>query len=150
MFSRTLVSGGEQREGVLTMIKNSNNTVDSKLTIYHGGEILTMQEDVPSYAECLVISDTSDGGKIVFVGNIDCLDMEIKSKGKWIDLKGNCVMPGFIDPHIHPSMAAVLLSTNFITPFDWNLPDRPQVKGIRTEKDYHKGKLVLSPIKRIS
>ena len=26
------------------------------------------------------------------------------------------------DPHIHPSMAAVILSMHFITPFDWRLP----------------------------
>ena len=117
----------------------SNNSKDSIFTIYHGGEILTMQEDAPSYAECLVISDTSDGGNIVFVGNIVDLDREIMSKGKWINLKGNCVMPGFIDPHIHPSMASVLLSTNFITPFDWNLPDRPKVHGVRTETDYRTG-----------
>ena len=129
------------------MNMGSSNTIDSIFTIYHGGEILTMQDDDPSYAECLVISDTNDGGKIVFVGNIDGLDQEIKSKGNWINLKGNCVMPGFIDPHIHPSMAAVLLSTNFITPFDWNLPDRPKVTGIRTEKDYHKGRQLLNPIK---
>ena len=26
------------------------------------------------------------------------------------------------DPHIHPSMAAVILNMHFITPFDWKMP----------------------------
>ena len=26
------------------------------------------------------------------------------------------------DPHIHPSMAAVILNMHFITPFDWRMP----------------------------
>lgn len=32
------------------------------------------------------------------------------------------IMPGFIDPHLHPSMAALLLPMHFITAMDWKLP----------------------------
>ena len=39
-----------------------------------------------------------------------------------IDLKGQTLSPGFIDPHLHPSMAAFILTMNFITPFDWTFP----------------------------
>ena len=126
----------------LVQIKLLLTTRGNMATIYHGGEILTMSGDVPSYAECLVVSDPADGGTIIYVGQISELHTTIKSTGKWFDLKGACVMPGFIDPHIHPSMAAVLLTTDFITPFDWKLPDRPPVKGLRTEKEYHKGKIL--------
>ena len=38
------------------------------------------------------------------------------------DLKGKTLSPGFIDPHLHPSMAAFILTMDFITPFDWNFP----------------------------
>ena len=126
-------------------IKMNNAIIDplvgKSYTIYHGGEILTMEDDIPSYAECLVVSGPIDGGKIIYVGDISGLDVDIKSLGKWSDLNGACLLPGFIDPHIHPSMAAVLLTTNFITPFDWTLPDRPPVKGVRTELGYHKGEV---------
>ena len=44
-------------------------------------------------------------------------------------------MPGFIDPHIHPSMAGLILSMELITPLDWALPDRA-VAGVRTEAGY--------------
>ena len=32
------------------------------------------------------------------------------------------ICPGFIDPHLHPSMAAVLLPMEFITAMRWKLP----------------------------
>ena len=32
------------------------------------------------------------------------------------------ILPGFIDPHLHPSMAAVLLPMQFITALAWDLP----------------------------
>lgn len=32
------------------------------------------------------------------------------------------IMPGFIDPHLHPSMAAVILPMQFITALPWQLP----------------------------
>lgn len=39
------------------------------------------------------------------------------------------LFPGFIDPHLHPSMAAVLLPMEFVTAFEWRLPwaDLPTV-----------------------
>ena len=110
------------------------------VTVYYGGDIVTMAGDVPTYAECLVVSDPANGGKIILVGDISEVDtMSLPAAVEWFDLKGACLMPGFIDPHIHPSMAAILLTTHFITPFDWNLPDRPPVKGLRTEEGYRTG-----------
>ena len=40
-------------------------------------------------------------------------------------------MPGFIDPHLHPTLAAVLLPCHFITAMEWKLPGRvaAPVKG---------------------
>ena len=32
------------------------------------------------------------------------------------------LMPGFVDPHLHPPMAAVLLPLHFITAMEWRLP----------------------------
>ena len=33
------------------------------------------------------------------------------------------MMPGFIEPHLHPLIAAVILSGDIIAPHDWNVPD---------------------------
>jgi hypothetical protein len=31
---------------------------------------------------------------------------------------------GFVDLHLHPSMAALLMPMHFITALEWRLPDR--------------------------
>lgn len=37
-------------------------------------------------------------------------------------MRGAYLMPGFIDPHIHPMQAAVMLNLPFLAPEDWDLP----------------------------
>ena len=65
--------------------------------IYFGGDILTMAGKEPSYAEALVVED----GKIAFLGARDEA-MQMKGEGtKLIDLKGQTLLPGFIDTHGH-------------------------------------------------
>jgi predicted amidohydrolase YtcJ len=41
------------------------------------------------------------------------------------------MMPGFIDPHLHPFIGAVLLPTAFVTAFEWKVPgqDVPATRG---------------------
>jgi len=100
-------------------------------TAYYGGEIITMHGDGPEYVECVITEDKH----IVYVGTFQEASNHLHEAEKHVDLKGKCLMPGFIDPHIHPSMAALILSMEFITPFDWNLPDRTVV-GVRTQDEY--------------
>lgn len=45
------------------------------------------------------------------------------------------ITPGFVEPHIHLWMSAIFMSTDFITPADWNLP-WGEVKGVQGEKAY--------------
>lgn len=37
-------------------------------------------------------------------------------------LAGHTVMPGLIEPHVHPMLASVMLNLPFIAPDDWDLP----------------------------
>ncbi len=64
--------------------------------LYYGGDIITMDGDKPQYAEAVVEKD----GKIAFVGS----KAEAQKKfanARMIDLKGNTMLPGFLDPHSH-------------------------------------------------
>jgi len=64
--------------------------------IYVNGDILTMDGDVPVYAEAVATLDN----KIVFVGNKD----EALSRypaAQQRDLDGKALLPGFLDPHGH-------------------------------------------------
>lgn len=65
--------------------------------ILHGGQVLTMVGDSPSYAEALAVDD----GKIIFVGS-KAEAMKLKADHTVIkDLQGKLLLPGFIDPHSH-------------------------------------------------
>ena len=65
--------------------------------IYYGGDILTMDGSQPNYAEAVV----TQGEKIVFVGRKDAAIGKYGSNARLIDLKGNTMLPGFLDPHSH-------------------------------------------------
>lgn len=66
-------------------------------SIYFGGDIITVNDAQPT-AEAIAIKD----GKIVAVGSLS--ELTTSSQGaatKMIDIKGNTMLPGFIDPHSH-------------------------------------------------
>jgi predicted amidohydrolase YtcJ len=86
--------------------------------IYFGGNIITMEGDSASYVEAVVVVD----GMIAFAGSK--ADAE-KMKGDstvMIDLQGKTMFPGFIDPHIHPSIAASILPMEIVSAMQWNTP----------------------------
>lgn len=69
---------------------------ETKVKLYYNGDIITMEGEKPEYAEALVAQD----GKIVFVGKLK----EAKAKypdSAQHDLKGQTLLPGFIDAHGH-------------------------------------------------
>ena len=45
------------------------------------------------------------------------------------------MMPGFIEPHLHPSIAAIMLPNEIIAPYDWVLPDETKI-GVQGHDNY--------------
>jgi predicted amidohydrolase YtcJ len=70
------------------------NAADS---IFYGGDILTMEGDVPQYAEALAVKD----GKIVLVGSKADVEGLKGADTVVTDLQGRTLLPGFIDSHSH-------------------------------------------------
>lgn len=67
-------------------------------TIYYNGNIITMEnEDEP---EAVIVND----GVITFVGNLIEAKKNIGIGARSIDLRGQCLMPSFIDSHSHICM----------------------------------------------
>jgi predicted amidohydrolase YtcJ len=93
---------------------------------YFGGEIVTMEKSQPN-AEAVV---ASKDGKIVFVGDKDAADKQFPNSSQF-DLDGKTLMPGFIEQHLHPILAALTLSIPVIAPEEWKLPGKiwPAVLG---------------------
>ncbi|MDR2085425.1 MAG: amidohydrolase [Bacteroidales bacterium] len=67
-----------------------------KTAIYYGGDILTMNDEMP-VAEAVLIGD----GKILAVGKQKEILKNKKRDTKLIDIKGKTMLPGFIDSHSH-------------------------------------------------
>ncbi|WP_392339348.1 amidohydrolase family protein [Moritella marina] len=93
--------------------------------IYFGGDILTMADVLPSYAEAVATKDT----KIIFVGSkLEAMKFS-GDNTKLINISGKTMLPGFIEPHVHPSIAAIMLPNEIIAPYDWVLPSEVK-KGV--------------------
>ena len=106
----------------------------SGITVFTARKIVTM---VPSQPEATAVA--VQDGKIVEVGSLETMRPWLEARPHEIDnrFKDHVLMPGFIDPHLHPSMAAILLPCHFITAMEWRLPDRTSPPVV-THEDYLK------------
>lgn len=88
-------------------------------TIFHGGPIVTVDEKQPEVS-ALAIKD----GAIVAVGkDADVLAAHRGPSTKVVDLRGHTLMPGFVEPHVHISLTAMVEDvaldlSNFTLPYD--------------------------------
>ena len=98
------------------------------IDIFLARRIITMN---PSWPEGTAVAVRD--GAILEVG-------ELESFGPWLarddhriidDFADQVIMPGLIDPHLHPLMAAVLLPMQFITALEWKFPWEtvPETRG---------------------
>ena len=69
----------------------------SHVTVYTGGNILTMAGDTPQYVEALAVKD----GKIVAAGTRAEIDQSAGAGATVVDLGGKTMIPGFVDAHSH-------------------------------------------------
>ena len=67
------------------------------VTVYSGGDILTMAGREPAYAEALAVRD----GKILAVGTRAEVAKAAGAGATQVDLAGKTLVPGFIDGHSH-------------------------------------------------
>lgn len=72
-------------------------------TIFFGGPIVTMNDAAPQ-AEALAVKD----GLILGVGSLEEIEALAGEPTKRIDLGTRTLMPGLIEPHTHPAVAALL------------------------------------------
>ncbi len=76
------------------------------MSIFYGGPIITMNEKQPSVEAVGIM-----GEKIIEIGTLAQVKQSMGTEANLIDLKGNCLLPGFIDCHMHP-MSFVFFSIN--------------------------------------
>ncbi|OCA91768.1 amidohydrolase [Pseudobacillus wudalianchiensis] len=117
--------------------------MENKTVIFTGGSILTMAKDM--YAEGIVVREN----KIEFVGSLDECRKRAGSSYKEIDLQGQCLVPGFIDPHVHVMMLGMCHTwadisypkvkniddlVNTLREYAENLPEGAPIRGFGFDK----------------
>ena len=82
------------------------------IRVYTAKSVITMNASMPR-AQAVAIRD----GIILETGTLESMQPWLSKFEYEIDdqFKESIIVPGLIDPHLHPSMAAVLLPTHFIT-----------------------------------
>lgn len=89
-------------------------------TIYPARTVITMENDVPR-ADAVAIRD----GRIAAVGSLRDVIARI-GPDHVVDeeFANRVIMPGLIDQHLHPVLAATTLTTEVIAPEPWVMPQR--------------------------
>ena len=88
-------------------------------TIFYGGSVVTVNDKQPQVTG-LAIKD----GNILAVGDqASILQEYIGTNTQLVDLKGRTLMPGFVEPHLHISLTAMIENvalnlSNFTLPYD--------------------------------
>lgn len=106
----------------------------SEITIYTARRIHTMSRSNP-VAEAVAVRD----GIILEAGRIEDMKPWLDTADVRVDeqFADKVLFPGFIDPHLHPSLGATILPCHFITAFEWDLGSRkvPSTRGRETYLD---------------
>lgn len=122
-MSAALASGGVARAG---------QGYDD-VTVFEAAKILTQEPSQPSARFVAV----ANGAILSVADSLAELAPWTRGRKTTVDRRfaGQVLTPGFIDPHIHPMQAAVMLNIPFIAPDDWKLPSGVS-PGVRTPDGY--------------
>ena len=88
--------------------------------MYTARKVVTMDPTNP-----LATAVAVRGGRVVSVGSLEDLRPWLDAHEHTIDERfaDKVLMPGLIDPHLHPLMGAMQFSMVWITPEAWRLHD---------------------------
>jgi predicted amidohydrolase YtcJ len=111
----------------------ATSTAKREVKIFEAGKIITMEPSLPSARFAAV----ADG---IILGLADSLaELEPWTRGQNFEVDRRfarkILMPGLIDPHIHPMMAAIALNMPYLAPDDWKLPSG-YYPGAQTQQAY--------------
>lgn len=93
---------------------------NAPVRVFEARRIVTMEPAQPVARFVAVV-----GGMILGAAN-SLAELRPWTEGRSVELvrdfADKILFPGFIDPHVHPMQAAVMLNLPFIAPDDWTLP----------------------------
>ncbi len=92
---------------------------NADIRVYTARTVITMNRSQPR-ASAIATRD----GHIIEVGSLKSMQPWLTTHAHVIDERfaNDVIVPGLIDPHLHPAMAAVILPMEFITAMEWRFP----------------------------
>lgn len=123
-----------QALGALPLIGATSRSPD--VTVFEAAKIITMEPSLPQSRFVAV----ADG---IILGHApDLADLAAWTRGRQVTLDrrfaGQVLMPGLVEPHLHPVQASVMLNLPFVAPDDWDLPSG-RYPGARTPDAWRNG-----------
>lgn len=103
------------------------------VTVYRARRIITMNPAMWVATHVAV----ADGAILGVANDLSALQPLASGRELRVDsrFENAVLMPGFIDPHIHPMQSAIMLNLPFVAPEDWDLPAQ-SYKGAQTPAAY--------------
>jgi predicted amidohydrolase YtcJ len=100
--------------------------------VYTARKIITMDPGIPR-ATAVAVS----AGRVIAVGSLAQFKATPALARYRVDRRfdNHVLTPGFIDPHVHPTLPAVLTQFPFLAPDDWDLPGG-RFPGALTPQDF--------------
>ncbi|MBC8365003.1 MAG: amidohydrolase family protein [Actinobacteria bacterium] len=91
------------------------------ITVFTARRVHTMDLSLPEATAVAVLD-----GRIIEVGSLDSLQPWLSRHDHVVDdgFADAVILPGLIDPHVHPGLIALLLACEWVTPEAWDLPGR--------------------------
>jgi len=100
--------------------------------IYVASEILTLNSS-NQVVEAVAVKNS----KIIDAGSVKKLRASFPSATLVLDYQDDVIVPGFIEHHIHPFLAAVTMNSEIIAIDDWSLANKVSL-GVQNRTDYLK------------
>ena len=112
---------------IVSCISSIIHTQDAEIII--AKEIITLDKE--DRVEAIAVKD----GFIIEVGSLKSLQKNFPNARINEAAKDNVIVPGFIEHHIHPFLAAVTMNSHIIAIDDWSLPNYFSA-GVRNREGY--------------
>ena len=103
---------------------------NSRVEIYIAKEIVTLEQNYP-IASAVAVED----GRIKAVGEVDEIVSQFPKAEINQAYSDDVLVPGLIEHHLHPNLAAITMLSVVIAIEDWELPLNSS-KGVRDRKSY--------------
>jgi predicted amidohydrolase YtcJ len=107
--------------------------VAGPVTVFEAARIVTMEPSLPAARFVAV----ADGIVLGIANSLAALEPWTRGRSVALDRRfaRSVLMPGLIDPHVHPMQSAVMLNLPFLAPDDWKLPSG-SYPGVQTAAGY--------------